>query len=214
MKVTEMSANDNEIMRTPLPPRLILASASPRRAELLRSLQIPFEIDPPGIDESPLPNEGPEALVIRLAKSKALATAQKNRGDLKTPTYVLGADTIVLLGGKILGKPANPDEAVRFLRDLSGKTHVVMTGFCLAQAPDRIVVGGASSSRVTFRHLSVAEIETYVNGGEPMDKAGAYAAQGEGKKLIGEIRGSVSNVIGLPTEELVPLFRKLGLFGN
>ena len=173
-----------------------------------------FEIDPPNIDESPLPDETPEALVARLAKSKAFATLKKNNGNPERPLYVLGADTIVLLDGRILGKPADPSEAVRFLRDLSGKTHVVMTSFCLAQAPDIIVVSGTSSSRVSFKLLTPAEIEAYVNGGEAMDKAGGYAAQGEGSRLIGEIRGSVSNVIGLPTEELVPWFKKLGLFGG
>jgi septum formation protein len=174
-------------------------------------LGISFKVDPSGIDETPLPNEKPEALVARLARSKALTTAEKNGGDPARPVYVLGADTIVLLDGRIIGKPSNPAEAVRFLRDLSGKTHVVMTAFCLVRAPDKIIASGASRSRVSFRPLSPAEIEAYVKGGEPMDKAGAYAAQGEGKRLIREIRGSVPNVIGLPTEELVPWFKKVGL---
>jgi septum formation protein len=180
-----------------LPP-LVLASSSPRRRELLRELEVGFEIVAPEVDETPLPGEPPWALVTRLARAKARSVSKQFSGRL-----VLGADTVVALDGELLNKPAHREEARRMLERLSGRVHEVWTGVCLARDA-RVLEIFATVSHVRFRVLSPAEIEAYLDTGEGYDKAGGYAAQGSGRQLIEVIEGSLNNVIGLPTEELRP----------
>jgi septum formation protein len=180
---------------------LVLASASPRRQEILRNAGIPFTVQAADIDETPLKDEPPRDCAERLAREKALAVWRMRPGDL-----VLGADTIVVVDGAILGKPADGDDAARMLRLLSGKVHQVITGVCVVGA-----VGSSQSASsepeartasettlVTMNDLSGAEIRGYVATGEPMDKAGAYAIQGIASRWIPRIEGDYSNVVGLP----------------
>jgi len=170
---------------------LVLASASPRRQELLRNAAIRFEVQPAHIAEDPLPGEGAKDCAERLAREKALAIAQ-----VRPQAAVLGADTVVVVDGQILGKPANAADATRMLRLLSGRTHQVITGVCL-------VIGGqcavaSETTSVTMCEISEKEISAYVAAGEPMDKAGAYAIQGMASRWIPRIEGDYSNVVGLP----------------
>jgi septum formation protein len=165
---------------------LVLASQSPRRSELLRSAGISFRVQAANIDETPLPGEAPVAYVRRLAREKAEAVP----GEL-----VLGADTVVVAGGQILGKPVNANDAIRMLLLLSGRRHEVITGFCL-KGPETIT--GHDTTAVFFAPLTVDEIRAYVATGEPMDKAGAYAIQGLASRFVERIEGSYSNVVGLP----------------
>lgn len=176
--------------------RLILASSSPRRRELLTRLGITFDTVPAEVDETPLAGEPAWACVTRLARTKALHVSRR------LPTFLtLAADTVVALDGRLFNKPADAAEARCMLAALSGRTHEVWTGVCLA-SEGRVRELFAVTSWVRFRRLSQGEIEEYVATGEPLDKAGAYAAQGRGRELIERIEGSVSNVIGLPVEEL------------
>lgn len=186
-------------------PKLILASASPRRKELLAALGIKFEIRPSSIPEEINKGEAPRDFALRMAREKAFSQA------IEKGTYVLGADTIVCIGGEILGKPSGPAQAMEHLQKLSGKTHEVMTGYAIVSPPDKMICEEVATSRVTMKNMNRKEIENYVATGEPLDKAGAYAAQGIGKGFIAKIVGSTSNVIGLPIEELTPWFKRLKL---
>ncbi|MBI3697270.1 MAG: septum formation inhibitor Maf [Acidobacteria bacterium] len=170
--------------------RLILASASPRRREILRRAGIPFLARPSRVDETPLPGETPAAHVRRLARAKAQA-ARRRPGE-----WVLGADTVVVIGNRILGKPRNSREAARMLRSLSGRMHRVLTGLCLL-TPHRSH-SAVVETKVWFRPLSPTEVARYLASGEPLDKAGAYAIQGLASKFIRRIDGDYSNVVGLP----------------
>lgn len=181
---------------------LVLASSSPRRAELLRAAGIDFTIRSADIDESIRPNEPPRDYVVRLSREKAHAVV---RGD----ELALGADTTVVIDGESAGKPADVEEAGRMLRALSGRWHEVLTGVTLTRG-DRIV-SAVSSTRVKFAELSGAEIEWYVSTGEPMDKAGAYAIQGHASLFIERIEGSYSNVVGLPMQLTYELARRMGV---
>jgi septum formation protein len=172
---------------------LVLASASPRRQELLRNAGFSFAVQPADIDETPLPGEPPRECAERLAREKALAVWNLRRQGL-----VLGADTIVVVDGAILGKPADADAAVRMLRMLSGRVHEVITGVCLAGPGAGEVKSTSETTLVTMRELSEEEICAYVATGEPMDKAGAYAIQGMASRWIPRIEGDYSNVVGLP----------------
>ena len=187
----------------------MLGSGSPRRRELLARAGVAFEVAPADIDESPRSGEVAEALAVRLACEKALAVARRiGAGPAR---LVLGADTIVVLGTDVLGKPVDRADAERLLGRLVGRAHRVLTGVALV-ASDR--PGAASrlvESRVVMRPASDDEIRRYVATGEPLDKAGAYAAQGEGRRFIERIEGSESNVIGLPLEETLALLREAGL---
>jgi septum formation protein len=185
-------------------PRLVLASQSPRRRELLEQLGIAFEVRPAGADESVLPGEAPRDYVLRVAREKARAV----RGDL-----VLAADTSVVLGGEVLGKPDGPDDARRMLRALSGSRHEVLTAVCLRRSSGALDVelDAVVSTAVRFVPLSSAQVEWYVGTGEPLDKAGAYALQGKGGVFVAAVEGSVSNVIGLPLAETAELLRRGGL---
>lgn len=186
---------------------LILASGSPRRQELLRNAGFDFEVRPSSIPEEPHPAETPEAFVRRMAAEKALEVA----AGAPAGSLVLGADTVVVAGAEILGKPANPEEAARMLRQLSGRSHRVLTGVCLVKAPDTIEARGESDTRVWFRSLAAAEIRDYVRSGEPLDKAGAYGIQGHASRFVTRIEGCYFNVVGLPValvdEMLRPLLR-------
>jgi septum formation protein len=178
-------------------PRLVLASASPRRRELLAELVEAFEVRPAEADERPLPGEKPEAMVIRLALAKARAIA--GDGEL-----TLGADTVVALGDEIFGKPADAAEASAMLARLSGRTHEVWTGVALVAKEESALRERACAerSRVVFRPITPEEIAAYVASGEPLDRAGAYAIQGGAAPFVETLEGSWSNVVGLPVERV------------
>jgi septum formation protein len=184
-------------------PRLTLASRSPRRRELLEQIGIALEVLPADTDESVHAGEGARGYVLRVAREKARAVA----GAL-----VLGADTAVVLEGVVLGKPADAADAVRMLRALSGTRHEVLTGVCVRRGgPDPLELEAVVRTEVEFAPLGEAEIAWYVSTGEPLDKAGAYAIQGAGGAFVREVRGSVSNVVGLPLAETADLLRRAGL---
>ncbi|MDR1043548.1 MAG: Maf family protein [Candidatus Adiutrix sp.] len=186
--------------------KLILASSSPRRAEILAWAGLPFEIRPADIDERRRPGEPPLEYALRLARGKALARAEAGR-------LSLGADTTVFIGDRIFEKPAGPQEAAEHLRFLSGRTHQVVTAFALA-AGGRLLHAEPVVSRVSFRPLSELMIEKYVATGEGLDKAGAYGLQGGGGFLVEAIEGSYSNVVGLPLTELLRALENLPRPGN
>jgi len=178
----------------------VLASASPRRRELLGRDGFAFDIVAADVDERIDPNEGPVAAVCRLAIEKGSAV----RRQVGSGSVVLAADTVVVLGGRIFGKPAHDGEAVGMLAALAGRSHMVVTGWAVLPASEEADRGtvGYTKSWVRFRELSAAEIRAYVSTGESLDKAGAYAVQGEGKRLIAGVLGSVDNVIGLPVDQV------------
>jgi len=193
--------------------RLILASASPRRAEVLRAAGIAFEVLPRDVDESPQPNEGPAELVARLAEAKvrsAAACAASRAG----PTILVGADTAVVVDAKTLGKPASADDARRMLRLLSGRTHSVVTGLVLLRLPGGESHSEQETTRVTFAPLTDREIEEYVASGEPFDKAGAYAIQGLGGRFVTRVEGCYFNVVGMPLARLYRMLREFGWPGG
>ncbi|MDR3799901.1 MAG: Maf family protein [Terracidiphilus sp.] len=192
---------------------LILASASPRRSELLTQAGFSFEVHPAHIPEEPLENEDPISYVTRLAREKAEAvfrelTAAHGREDGRS-LVVLGADTTVTLDEHILGKPEDAADAARMLRLLSGRTHRVITGVALVTA-ERVEVA-AEVTEVRFLEMSDAEIAAYVATGEPMDKAGAYAIQGRAARWIPRIEGCYFNVVGLPLARVSTLLESCGL---
>jgi septum formation protein len=191
------------VFELPAGVRLVLASASPRRSELLRQLGVDFDIRPADIDESTRHDETPIAYVHRLSIEKA--TAVSRRADVGASDVVVAADTTVELGGQILGKPTDRADAFGMLTMLSGTTHRVHTGVTIRQG-DRASTG-CVTTEVTFAVLSADDIEWYVATGEPFDKAGAYAVQGAGGALVARIDGSVSNVIGLPLVETIAMIR-------
>ncbi|MEE2672212.1 MAG: Maf family protein [Myxococcota bacterium] len=187
---------------------LVLASASPRRRDLLEQAGIPHQVQPANIDETPGQDEEPVALSLRLAREKALAVAKTIGGEPRR--QVLGSDTIVVLDGLILGKPADPEDAVRLLRLLAGRTHTVVTAVAIVDSASLEVRDVAVESRVTLRDANEEDIRRYVATGEPLDKAGAYAIQGEGAWLVTGLEGSLSNVIGLPLDETLALLHEVG----
>jgi septum formation protein len=170
---------------------LVLASASPRRQELLRNSGIPFEVQPAHIPEDPHPGEQARDYAERLAQEKAQDVAKQRPRDV-----VLGADTVVVIDGQILGKPTDSADAVRMLRLLSGREHQVITGVCVVKNGQPWVA--SETTRVTMSEITEKEIADYVTTGEPMDKAGAYAIQGIASRWIPRIEGDYSNVVGLP----------------
>lgn len=183
--------------------RLTLASASPRRAELLRAAGIPFDVLPVEVDEAFFPDERPEQSVARLAEAKAGAGAAMRPDEI-----VLGADTTVVVRGQALGKPADAEDAARMLRLLSGRTHEVLTGICLRRGNRRLV--HVEPTRVRMARMDESEITWYISTGEPYDKAGAYAVQGLASRFILQIEGSYSNVVGLPISNVYQLLKELG----
>jgi len=185
-------------------PRLVLASASPRRTRLLDMLGIQHSVHPAQIPEDHLSGESPEAHVERLAGEKALAVASREPGAL-----VLAGDTVVVRDGEILGKPTGPDDAVRTLLSLAGRQHVVASGLALCLAGVRPHTR-VDLARVTLRPFDEAEAEAYVATGEPMDKAGSYAIQGRGAALVTSIEGDYHTVVGLSISGLVALLERAG----
>ena len=185
--------------------RLVLASTSPRRRELLESLGIRFEVVLPEVDEHRHPNEEPYDYVARLARAKAEAA-------IAPDAVVVAADTIVVIDGQVLGKPGHPEEAMSMLRRLHGATHEVMTGVAVARTTDIVqVVTAVESTLVKFLPMTDEEIVDYVGTGEPMDKAGAYALGGLGAIFVESVHGSPSSVIGLPLHTTARLLRGLGV---
>ena len=184
--------------------RLILASASPRRAELLREAGVQFDVDASPLDETPLENEPPAAYVERLAILKARAGLIRNPADV-----VLGADTTVVVDDRILGKPEHDQDAAAMLGQLSGRAHDVLTGLAVVSAHgERSVV---ERTTVWFKPLSETDIAAYVASGEPRDKAGAYAIQGLAARFVARLDGSYSNVVGLPVPAALRLLRETGV---
>lgn len=187
--------------------RLILASASPRRAELLRAAGFAFEVRPADVDERVKPGETASAYVERLAREKATAAHHSDASSGRHDVVVLGADTAVVVDGEILGKPRDDEDAARMLRRLSGRVHEVMTGVCAQAAAS--AVAHVEVSHVFFSTLSEEDIAWYVASGEGRDKAGAYAIQGLASRFIPRIEGSYSNVVGLPISVVIHLVGRL-----
>jgi septum formation protein len=186
--------------------RLVLASSSPRRADLLRAAGLEFLVVPSEADETPLPDESPEPHVRRLA----LAKAQRVAAGVGPQTVVLGADTVVTIDRLILGKPGHAAEAAAMLRRLSGRTHEVLTGVALVLGATVVVEVGRTL--VHFSQLTEEDLTWYVSSGEPLDKAGAYGIQGLASRFVDRIEGSYSNVVGLPVSLVVSLLRPHGRF--
>lgn len=185
---------------------LILASGSPRRSQWLEAMRIPFEKQVPDVDETPLLDEPPSDMVLRLAETKAEVIARQNPGR-----WVLAADTTVALDEHVLGKPEDTDDAVRMLLLLQDRVHQVHTGLCLQR--DREVHSLVDTAGVQFRPLSEPQARWYAATGEPMDKAGSYAIQGIGALFVAGVEGSFATVMGLPVERLSVLLGQLGLLG-
>jgi septum formation protein len=193
--------------------KIILASSSPRRKELLEKLGLRFEVIPSLIDEIPLRDESPEDFALRTSTEKALSVSR----SLDSDSVVIGADTIVVIGGEILGKPKDEEEATIMLEKIAGREHGVITGFSIVKPEAEILYRNLVESRVKIKTLAPCEIEGYIKTGEPMDKAGAYGAQGIGAFMIEEIHGSYTNVVGLPLAQVIDVLTRLGvlkLFGE
>ncbi len=185
--------------------RIVLASASPRRVELLASAGVEFETSASDIPEEALAGELPEDHVLRLAREKATAVAGKRDGR-----FFIGADTVVVCDGEIMGKPRDAADAARMLRKLSGVPHEVITGFAVYDRERDDAVCAAVTTRVYFKHLREEEIAAYIATGCPFDKAGAYAIQGGAAHMVEKIDGSYTNVVGLPLCEVVEALRRIG----
>jgi len=183
---------------------LILASASPRRAELLASAGFTFTVRTAEVDESPRGGEGPEAYVLRVARAKARAVAA---GCRKSDSVVLGADTTVVVDGEILGKPEGRSDAIRMLKSLSGRVHEVLTGVALIAGS--VEQSEVVTTRVRLLPITMDEINWYLDTGEPDGKAGAYAIQGHAARFIDWIEGSWSNVVGLPVATVYQMLKKV-----
>jgi septum formation protein len=188
---------------------LVLASGSPRRRELLSRLKVPFATVPAEIEETARPGEPPRELAERLAREKAESVAAQLG---RTPRrVVLGSDTIVVLGEEVLGKPRDPEHALALLRKLSSCTHLVLTGIAVVESDTGRARSRVVESRVTLRRADERELRDYVATGEPLDKAGAYALQGRGRRFVTDVEGSETNVIGLPLEETLAMLRDAGV---
>jgi septum formation protein len=187
-----------------MPNTLVLASASPRRAELLASAGYAFTVDPADVDEAERPGEAPDAYVLRIARDKARAVAARRKaGDI-----VLAADTTVVAGGEILAKPADESDAIRMLQLLAGREHHVFTGVVAVSGGRELA--DVVSTRVRLLPLGMDEIQWYVDTGEPMGKAGGYAIQGRAARFVDWIEGSWSNVVGLPVATVSRMITRLG----
>jgi septum formation protein len=190
----------------PLNRPIILASNSPRRRELLRQIGVVFASDPADVDERILPGEGAEAYAVRVALDKARVAAGRAGEGI-----VIAADTIVVLGGTILGKPADARDAERMLGMLSGRVHRVISGLAVVDAKTGRTRTGSAGTTVWFRDLTPAEIRSYVLTGEPLDKAGAYGIQEKGALLVEKIEGCYFNIVGLPLSLLGEMLREFGI---
>ena len=186
-------------------PKIILASTSPRRSELLKQIGVEFELASGNVQERPHRDEAPPDYITRVARAKVIAVARQNESGL-----IIGADTVVVLDGQLLGKPEDEADAERMLKRLSGRWHAVMTGVALYDVATRHEVADFDKTLVKFARLTDREIEWYIKTGEPMDKAGAYGLQGLGGLFVDEIAGNYYNVVGLPLPLVYRLARRLG----
>jgi septum formation protein len=186
--------------------KLILASASLRRAEILHSAGLPFSVLSSAVDETPIPGESPKQMVQRLALAKAELAAARAVG----PAIIIAADTTVTLDGGVLGKPRTTDDARQMLEKLSGRTHSVITGVALIRLPDAERIEFSETTHVHFAALEPDEIVRYLSSGEPFDKAGSYAIQGRAGRYIPRIEGCYYNVVGLPLARLCSALAELG----
>nr|WP_320009931.1 Maf family protein [uncultured Desulfobulbus sp.] len=177
---------------------LLLASASPRRKDFLNGLGLTFSIHPADIDETPLPAENPEAFALRMARDKAQVLSSQY-----SHKCIIAADTVVALDQQIYGKPESPEQALSFLKQLQGRTHQVITGFSVLAREHNLETWSTETTLVTFGQFSTSVLQSYVNSGDPLDKAGAYGIQGIGTFLVQSIEGSYSNVVGLPLNQLL-----------
>lgn len=184
---------------------MILASASPRRIELLRVMGLHFDVIPGNIDEAFRPDENPREHVLRLSEEKTCSVAGLNQD-----AWVIGADTIVVVEGEVLGKPRSREDAADMLNKLSGRGHEVLTGFCIVRRDRGILINDVVRSEVFFRTIEPDELSWYTGTEEPYDKAGAYAMQGMGSCFVSRVNGSSTNVIGLPLCEVVEALKKVG----
>ena len=182
--------------------KVILASASPRRKEILQNTKLNFDIQKSDIEEVILENESPEDMVVRLAYEKAFDVAKRN-----TDRLVIGADTIVALDNEVLGKPKDQNEAYQMIKRLSNKTHKVITGISLINLKENKIIKDYVVSFVTFKYLSEDSIKDYINTNESLDKAGAYGIQGYGALLVKNIQGDYFNIVGLPISRLSDLLK-------
>lgn len=189
-----------------MPQTLILASSSPRRRDLLSSLGLQFQVVIPEIREIPSPHETARDFALRVAEKKALIV-----GDQFPQAWVIGADTVVVLEGEILGKPQDRDDAKRMLQQLANREHIVVTGYVLVNVADGKKAGGVEETRVKIDSLEEREIDWYVNTGEPLDKAGGYAIQGKGAFMVEWIEGSYTNVVGFPLCQIMRLLKDAGI---
>jgi nucleoside triphosphate pyrophosphatase len=186
--------------------RIVLASASPRRKELLGQIGLRFEVDPTNYDEGKTSASEPHEMASELSLGKAKATAKKHRKAL-----IIAADTLVVLGDRVFGKPHTNAQAREMLRALSGRTHSVITGFTILDAESGKVQSGSVETRVHIKKLTLKEIDAYVRTREPLDKAGGYAIQGRGAVLVDRIEGDYSNVVGLPLSALAEALKEFGV---
>ena len=200
-ELDDLARHSGDRLRGSALPKIVLASASPRRAEILRTVNWPFETLPLNIDETRQPGEDASTYVQRLARAKAEAAALRSPDSL-----IVGADTTVVIGDQILEKPDDHHDARRMLRQLSGHWHKVLTGVAIINASELRVA--YETTEVKFAVMSQDEIDWYVSSGEPMDKAGAYAIQGRGARFIEGIRGDYFNVMGLPVRLLYEMVRE------
>jgi septum formation protein len=185
---------------------IILASESTRRVDMLRSLGISFSIIPPDIDEQRNKDESPRDFALRMSHEKALKV-----GNFFPDKWVIGADTVVVYKGKVLGKPKDEQDAFAMLKSLRGKWHRVITGYCILNTSKDIMCRDAVETKVFVRGLTDEEIIRYIETSEPLGKAGSYAVQGKGGYMVKEIKGSYSNVVGLPICEVAEVLLSLGV---
>jgi septum formation protein len=188
--------------------RLILASASPRRADILRNAGFSFDVQPPDVDETPVGGENAEAYVRRISEAKAHAVGQSALRE-GSPAIVIAADTVVLAGQQILPKPKDAEDARRMLRLLSASKHEVLTGLSVIRAYDGISFARIERTRVEFVRLSETDIDAYVQTKEPFDKAGAYGIQGIGGRFVRRMEGCYFNVMGLPLSRVWEILREM-----
>lgn len=186
-------------------PNLVLASGSPRRRQILTAAGIGFEAVSPLVDETDLPGEAPSAMVVRLATEKACEVANR----VGPNRWVLGVDTVVAIDDRVLGKPVRADRAIEMLLWLSARTHTVFSGFAIVGFGEEQT--GVVETRVTMHPITRKEAAAYAATGEPLDKAGAYAIQGDGVRFIASVEGSRHNVAGFPLEALLPVLGQLGI---
>jgi septum formation protein len=186
--------------------RIILASASPRRREILKKTGLKFIVDASRDEEKFRPGPGPRALARFLSLQKAQSVAARHRNAL-----IISADTFIFFKGKVLGKPHTKEEALRMLRRLNGRVHTVITGFTIIDTKSGKKISRSAETKVYFRRLTMKEIESYVASGEPLDKAGAYAIQGLGALLVRKVEGDFFNVVGLPLDMVMQGLKEFGV---